>query len=230
MSVEKVFNKSADEFDQYRKKLIPCYKDFYEICLDVIPFHGDRELRVLDLGAGTGLLTIYAAARYPLAQFTLLDVSSEMLSVAEKRLKKTENPGRFSILKSDFSTAPLQGQFDLVMSSLAIHHLDGNQKQELFEKVFSILAPGGVFINADQVLGENEMAEKKFRHTWLEQVKKNGVPKDILEKALERMEEDQMSTLSDQLMWLEKTKFIDVTCWYQYYSFVVYSGVKPLAP
>lgn len=229
MSIGKVFDKFAEQFDRDRQKLIPCFKDFYEICLDVIPFHGDRELRVLDLGAGTGLLTIHAAAHYPMGQFFLVDVSQEMLGIAEERLKKTENPGKFSFQVMDIAKEPLRGHYDLVMSSLAIHHLDSNQKQELFEKIYSVLEPGGIFINADQILGENEMSEKKFKRVWLEQVRKNGATEETITNALERMEEDQMSTLSDQLMWLEKAQFIDVTNWYQYYSFVVYSGAKPLA-
>src|SRR5437764_8053987 len=42
-------------------------------------------------------------------------------------------------------------QFDAVVSSLAIHHLDGAQKQALFRDVYALLAPGGVFVIADVV-------------------------------------------------------------------------------
>lgn len=229
MSIEKIFSKNAQTFDRDRKVLIPCYNDFYNTCVDVIPYHSDRELRVLDLGAGTGLLTSYVAARYPFAQFALVDVSEEMLAVAEKRLNKVESPGSFTYRVMDYATEKIKGQYDLVMSTLSIHHLDSVEKQKLFEKIFDLLEPGGVFINGDQVLGESEMAEKKYRHVWLEQVKANGVSEEALSAALERMREDNMSTLSDQLIWLEKAQFVDVTNWYQNYSFVVYSGMKPIA-
>lgn len=228
MNIEKVFNESAESYDRDRKKLIPCYNDFYTTCLDVIPYHRDRELRVLDLGAGTGLLTAQVAQLYPVAQFSLIDISPKMLEFAEERFKKSETPARFSFQVVDYTTDNLKGRYDLVISALSIHHLDSSQKQQLFERIYNVLEPGGTFINGDQVLGENEMAEKKFRHVWLEQVKQSGISPAALEKALKRIKEDKMSTLSDQLMWLEKAQFVDVTNWYQNYSFVVYSGSKPL--
>lgn len=228
MSIEKVFSAAAESYDRDRKILIPCYNDFYGTCLDVIPFHKDRELRVLDLGAGTGLLTAHVSTRYPFAQFALIDISPQMLEIAETRFKKVDNPGRYSFHVADYTSEKIKGTYDLVMSALSIHHLDPSEKQQLFEKVYDILEPGGFFINGDQVLGESEMAEKKFRHSWLEQVRQRGASESTIQQALTRTEEDRLSTLSDQLMWLEKAQFIDVTNWYQNYSFVVYSGAKPL--
>ncbi|HBG20613.1 MAG TPA: class I SAM-dependent methyltransferase, partial [Desulfobulbaceae bacterium] len=57
----------------------------------------------------------------------------------------------------------------------------------------------------------------------------SGISEEALDAARKRMQEDKMSPLSSQLDWLGKAGFDDITAWYQYYSFVIYSGTKPLA-
>jgi tRNA (cmo5U34)-methyltransferase len=228
MSVKESFEKDAKNYNNIRKTLIPCYRDFYEIALDIIPFGQDRELRVLDLGAGTGLFANGVARRFPNAQLTLIDISPAMLQVAEKRFSKNDR-NRVSFRIDDYAKSRLQGTYDLIISALSIHHLTDDEKQVLFSKIHTILEPGGFFINADQALGENDIAEKLYRHTWLQQIRNKGIEEKNLQAILERMKEDKMSPLSAQLLWTKNAGFIDVTTWYQFYSFVVYSGRKPLS-
>ncbi len=227
MSIQEMFDSSSRHYDRDRRRLIPCYDDFYTIALEVIPFHQDRELRVLDLGAGTGILSAGVAARYPYALLTLVDLSPAMLSVAEERFAASD-ARRVSFQTMDYSKEPLKGTYDLIISALSIHHLPDNAKAGLFQKAYSALEPGGMFINADQVQGENVVAEKICTRTWLQKVRESGIAEEALAAALERMKEDRMSPLSSQLAWLAQAGFIDVTTWYRYYSFVVYSGTKPL--
>ncbi len=227
VSIQKIFDRSAESYDRDRRRLIPCYDDFYTIPVEIIPFHQDRELRVLDLGAGTGLLSAGVAARYPLALLTLVDISPAMLKIAEERFKGIAT-GRVSFQITDYGKEPLKGTYDLIISALSIHHLTDDLKAKLFKRVHTALEPGGLFINADQVQGENAVAEKIFTHTWLRKVQENGISEAALGAALLRIKEDRMSPLSSQLAWLSKVGFIDVTTWYKYYSFVVYSATKPL--
>ncbi|MBU0967196.1 MAG: class I SAM-dependent methyltransferase [Proteobacteria bacterium] len=225
MSIKAVFDLYASQYDGSRRKLIPCFADFYRTAREIIPFAPEERLTILDLGAGTGLLTSMVAADFANARFSLMDISANMLAEAEKRLSGYGN--EFSYVVADYSRIPSLGeQFDLIMSSLSIHHLDQRQKQELFGKVFAHLAPGGVFVNADQALGETAEIEKIYRQKWLEQVKGNGVTDAELQGALTRMKEDRMSTLSWQLASLQDAGFHDVNCWYQHYSFAVYSGSR----
>ncbi len=226
MSIKEIFDRSAETYDRDRRRLIPCYDDFYTIPLEIIPFHQDRELRVLDLGAGTGLLSAGVAARYPLALLTLVDLSPAMLKIAEERFAVIGS-NRVSFHAMDFSKKPLKGTYDLIISALSIHHLTDDSKAQLFQKIHTALEPGGLFINADQVQGENAVAEKICTRTWLRKVQENGTSEAALGAALLRMKEDRMSPLASQLAWLSKTGFIDVTTWYRYYNFVVYSATKP---
>lgn len=225
MPIKSVFDQYASQYDESRRKLIPCFADFYRTAREIIPFVHEKKLTILDLGAGTGLLTSMVAADFVNARFVLMDISDNMLAEAEKRLGRYGN--EFAYVVADYSRIPSLGdQFDLIMSSLSIHHLDERQKQGLFGKVYAHLAPGGVFVNADQVLGETVEIENIYRQKWLTQVKANGATDTELQGARARMKEDRMSTLSWQLEFLKDAGFHNVNCWYQHYSFAVCSGSK----
>lgn len=229
MAVKEQFERGAATYDRDRRRLIPCFDDFYTVPIEIIPFHRDRELRVLDLGAGTGLLSAGVANRYPRAQLTLVDLSPAMLAQAEQRFSGDDRK-RVTLQVLDYRRDQPKGAYDLVISALSIHHLEDRDKAALFHTIHELLEPGGMFINADQVLGDNVFAEQLSRHLWMTNVKASGIDATALAAAHQRMQEDHMATLTDQLLWLQQTGFADISTWYRYYNFVVYSGSKALAP
>jgi tRNA (cmo5U34)-methyltransferase len=107
------------------KAEVPRYEELQEATIDAIP--GAVE-RVLELGIGTGETTRHLLARYPDARITGLDSSPEMvfrareLRVEEVRLARIEDP------------LP-DGPWDLVLSVLAVHHLEHEGKRDLFRRV-----------------------------------------------------------------------------------------------
>ncbi len=225
-NIKSVFDKYAAQYNNSRQMLIPCFDDFYKIAVEIIPFKRDKNIKVLDLGAGTGLISSLVASKYENSDITLIDVSENMLNQAKNSLDKLSN--KFSYLVANYSNFDLSESFDIIISALSIHHLTGEEKKSLFKKIFAHLNHGGIFINADQVQGESAEIESKYREVWLKQVQENGVGKNELAAALERMKEDKMSPLSSQLQWLKEAGFKKANCWYKNYSFVVYSGAKCL--
>lgn len=221
--VREIFDRSVHRYDQTRRQLIPCFDDFYRIAAELVPFAPDDVFSVLDLGAGTGLLSMIISARYPGAHFTLTDISGEMLDKARKRFENESR--RFSFEVGDYSLE-LSGTFDLVVSALSIHHLEDLRKASLFDAVYRALCPGGMFINADQVKGETEAVDRIYRENWLRQVQESGIDEADFLAARERMKADRMGTLEDQLGFLRAAGFREVNCWYRNYSFAVYSGRK----
>ncbi len=219
-----MFDGAAAGYDRARRQLVPRFDDFYGVAVGVIPYGREDDIRVLDLGAGTGLLSDKIARAFPRARITLTDVSSEMLGVARRGF--ADEPGRFELRMMDYAEEPLFGVYDAVVSALSIHHLDADEKRELFRKVYGVLREGGIFVNADQVLGETPETEARYREAWLRQVRERGVSEADLSAALVRMREDKSSTLDEQRAWLEEAGFREVGCWYKDYSFAVYGGCK----
>ncbi len=105
--------------------------------------------QILELGIGTGETTQRVLARHPDARLTAIDSSPEMLDRA--RVAFPEADLRLGRLEDPLP----EGPFDLIVSVLAVHHLDGAGKRDLFLRVADTLAPGGRFVLADVVVPEN---------------------------------------------------------------------------
>ena len=104
---------------------------------------------ILDLGTGTGETLRRVVARHPQAHAVGIDESDDMLARA-----------REAVPAADLRVARLQdplpdGPFDLVVSALAVHHLDPAEKAALFTRVAAVLAPGGRFVLADVVVPDD---------------------------------------------------------------------------
>jgi tRNA (cmo5U34)-methyltransferase len=103
--------------------------------------------RILELGTGTGVTMRRVLERHPGARLTGVDSSAEMLAAADL-------PGADLRLQDLREPLP-DGPFDLVFSALAVHHLDGPGKADLFRRVAGALAPGGRFVLADVIVPDD---------------------------------------------------------------------------
>ena len=224
MDIKALFDQAAQSYDQSRRLYIPFFDDFYGTVLALLPYPPDADVHILDLGAGTGLLTALVAAALPNARFTLLDISDEML--AQARLRFADERARFAYTVADFAQAELTGEYDAVISALAIHHLADGDKQRVYAQAYHLLKPGGRLINADQTLGQNAEIDAHYEAAWLRQVRANGATEAQINIALERMKADRYAPLATQLTWLERIGFVNVNCWYQNYRWAVFSGEK----
>jgi len=225
--VREAFAAGADTYDRPRRKLIPCFDDFYRAATDLMPFAEDARIEVLDLGAGTGLLSAMIAGKFPKAQLTLFDLTPEMLLIARQRLKPLGKRVRF--VTADFAAAAPSKSYDAVVSALAIHHLPDSGKRHLFRDIFKYLKPGGTFINADQVAGETASIDQRAHRIWIDRAREQKVAKRDLDAALERMKQDLPATVGQQLAWMRESGFVDVACSYRNLVFAVLSGTKPAA-
>ncbi len=224
MRVKTLFDKSAPTYDATRRQLLPCFDDFYSTALELIPFSRDANIEILDLGAGTGLLSAMVAEAFSNARLTLVDFSEDMLNKARERF--AHNPKQFQYQVMDYAKEEITGPYQVVVSALSIHHLANTNKLALFGKVYHALQKNGIFINADQALGETPAIEQHYRRTWLQQTRALGVSEADLALSIERRQEDISSPLEVQLAWLKQVGFKQAHCWYKNYAFVVYSGQK----
>jgi tRNA (cmo5U34)-methyltransferase len=215
-----VFDATASIYDADRSRLIPGCDTFYRWAIELVP---QTAQRILDIGAGSGLLTALVRDRFPHAYIHLMDFSVAMLDLAKRRLGDSPT---ITYEQADYVVAALPGNMDAVVSSLSIHHLEDADKRKVFRKIYESLAAGGVFVNAEQVAGPTPELEARYQKLWLQQVRKAGASEEQIEGALFRMREDRCASLEDQLEWLRAAGFSDADCWYKENRFAVIAGTR----
>lgn len=218
---EHVFSSTAALYDANRTRLIPGFEGLYGRAVDLVPAEATQ---VLDLGAGTGLLTALVKARCPEASFHLIDLSAAMLDKARTRFA---GDPRVAFEVADYSVCTLGGGYHAVVSALSIHHLDDAAKRTLFQTVRKSLRPGGMFVNAEQVLGPTPALEERYKREWLHQVKALGATEQEISDSLFRQQQDRCASVEDQMTWMRAAGFTDVDCWFKDGRFATLAGTNP---
>ncbi|MCZ8519735.1 MULTISPECIES: class I SAM-dependent methyltransferase [Paenibacillus] len=221
-SVKKLFDAVAGDYDRQRSQLIPCFDEFYGMALSLVE-SADASPRILDLGSGTGLFSGFVYQKYPNAHFTLIDVSENMLEGARSRFGDAAN---VTYVVADYSDYSFTEQYDIVISSLSIHHLTHAAKKQLFRTIHQTLKDGGIFVNADQAQGETAAADAYYRQRWLEYISQSGLSHEAIEASIERRKVDINAKTGDQLRWLREAGFAEVDCMYKYLDFAVFFAQK----
>ena len=216
------FDKGAKSYDRQRNYVIPNMDQIYTIMVDLTSCDVPGP-KILDLGAGTGLLSEKLLKKYSRGSFTLIDLSNEMLNIAKERFKGNSN---FKYIQGDYLNTDFKDSFDIIMSSLSIHHLNDDSKKNIYFKIYQILNKGGIFLNADQVLAPSSENEYIYQRNWWEKMEKEHLKQNEKELIIDRMKLDKPSTLKNNLRWLEDCGFINVDVFYKYYNFCVFYSKK----
>jgi tRNA (cmo5U34)-methyltransferase len=143
--------------------------------------------RVLDLGTGTGETAARVLALHADAFLVGVDESDEMLTMARQTLPASRVELRVSRLQDPLPTGP----FEVVVSALAVHHLDGAAKAHLFGRVHALLPTGGRFVLGDVVVPDK--------------------PADAVTPV--DAEYDLPDTVEDQLRWMGDAGFAATVTW-----------------
>ncbi len=224
-SIVQKFNENAEKYDSQRSKLIPCFDDFYSIPVSIMNTSSSSPT-VLDIGSGTGLFSSFILNKYPEAKITLIDISEKMINIAKERFSNLTN---LSYILADYTSYEFRHKYDIIVSSLSIHHLTDMEKKNLYKRIYKLLNDDGIFVNADQVLGQTASLEKIYKNDWKIKIENSGLTEEEIHSAYERIKLDKMSTLAEQLSWLNESGFKDVDSIYKYFNFVVMYGKKNTA-
>lgn len=218
----------AKEYDANRKKFIPCFEAFYDDATDFISKSIRAPKRVLDLGAGTGILSAFYFKRFPAAEFLLVDVADEMLGVARKRFCGARNV-KFMVADyaKNFDFRAKGGEkFDLIISALSIHHLEDEEKRKLFSKIHGALPAGGAFANHDQFCAEGAEMNEMFSRYWEGKIFSSGLSQDDLSKWKERQKLDRECSVQQEIQMMKAGGFENAECVFQCQKFAALAGIK----
>jgi tRNA (cmo5U34)-methyltransferase len=139
------FHWDPERYLELIRQEVPDYDRLQDV---VVTAAGADARRVLELGTGTGESARRVLEANPRARLVGIDANGEMLARARALL-----PGERVRLIVGRLEGPLpDGPFDLVVSVLAVHHLDDPGKAGLFPRIASVLAPQGRFVLGDVVV------------------------------------------------------------------------------
>ena len=223
MDIEKQFNLIAEDYDSNRRKFIPCFDDFYKNTTEFIASNIEEPKQIVDLGAGTGLLTYFWYQQCPDSKYMLVDIADEMLNVARKRFDGIEN---ISYQIENYIYRLPDIVFDMVISALSIHHLENEDKKKLFSKIYDSLPHGGLIINFDQFCSGQPKMNHWFNSFWESQLAGSGLTDKDIELWKERRKLDRECTVWQEENMLKECRFKIVKCVYSCQKFSVIVAIK----
>lgn len=223
MNIESQFNLIAKEYDANRRKFIPCFDDYYKNTTRFIASNIAEPKRILDLGAGTGLLSYFWYQYFPASEYVLVDIADDMLEVARKRFAGIET---VSYRMTDYARELPVQDFDVIVSALSIHHLENGNKEKLFERICDKLPEGGLFINYDQFCAGQPDMDGWFDIYWESQLADSGLTEHDIALWKERRKLDKECSVEEEMTMLGKKGFKSVKCVYSYHKFSVIVAIK----
>ncbi|MFH5798232.1 class I SAM-dependent methyltransferase [Haladaptatus sp. CMAA 1911] len=215
-------------YDPGIEAIVPRYDELHDAILNSPPQDRTDEIRVLELGAGTGELTAKLLTRFPESTVLAVDHSENMLTEAQRKLETFGDRADIAqgAFPDDYPTST--DEYDLVISSLAVHHLPSDEKRRLFDSLADALVPGGWFVNGDVIRFDAQHLETLSSAMIENWVRSKGWEEEAFMNRWQASDEyDDPDTLTDQLIWLREAGFESVTSVWQYYNFAVYSARNP---
>ena len=145
------FNEKIDSYDDTHHT----YMDTKKVLADNL----DKDtIKILDLGAGTGLELIHLFELFPDARVTVIDITEKML----ERLKQRDFSNKVETICGDFFEVDFGNEYDAVISTSALHHFKKDEKIKLYQKVYNCLKENGQFINCDKIALTDDVEEKQL--------------------------------------------------------------------
>lgn len=198
----------------------------------------DAPSRILDLGCGNGILGRSLLSVYPSAEGVFVDFSEPMLGAARESLRDTSNA---RVIQADFGTpewveaVSSHRPFDVVVSGYAIHHQPDERKRALYEEIYGLLTPGGVFLNLEHVASLSPAGGELFDDFFIDHLYAFHIKSDpertreaVVDGYYERPDKDEniLAPVEEQCEWLREIGFQDVDCFFKVFELALFGGRK----
>lgn len=157
------FGGMAESYDSLITRAVPRYAEMTDRLLAYLPRGASR---ILELGCGTGNLTLRLRESFPGATITAVDAAPEMTALASGRMAELPGTGRFEAITERFEALGFEpASFNLVTSCISLHHV--KDKGALYRGIHRWLAPGGTLRFADQFMGASAQIHAVNWSEWL---------------------------------------------------------------
>ena len=141
------FDARAGSYEEHMKKSIADFADFYGAVASPIEKTSDP-IRVLDLGAGTGLELEQVFAIAPNARITVVDISSRMTARLMEKFADRER--QIEVIHKSFNGMSFgDSMFDYAIAVMSMHHFMPDAKLDIYRRIQSSLRDGGMYIEGD---------------------------------------------------------------------------------
>ncbi|NGP46710.1 class I SAM-dependent methyltransferase [Bacillaceae bacterium SIJ1] len=211
---------------------IPFGAEQAKIMLQVINHFIRDPKKIMDLGCGNGFLAEILLKSYPEASAVLLDHSEPMIEHARVHMK--DYMKRCEIILDDFNHTigkyAEPGTVDCIVSGFAIHHLPHTKKKELYQEIYKILAPGGIFVNVEHTASPSPDLENLYDELFIDHLSTHN-KKDRQEVAMEYYnrpdkKDNILERVDIQVNWLREIGFKHSDCYFKWMELAVFGGVK----
>lgn len=197
-------------------------------------------LRFLDIGTGDGVMAHYLLDQFPKAEAIVVDFSDQILDACKKRLESYGS--RVTIVKADLTSSEWKQSFDegcfldADVSGFCIHHLTHGRKYELYEEIYALLRPKGIFLNLEHVASQHLDGEALFDQLFVEsliayeQTRDNSRTVDEVRSAYDNRadkEENKLLSVVTQCEWLREIGYEKVDIHFKWLELSLFGGVKP---
>lgn len=205
------FGGMVEAYDSLIRRAVPRYDEITSTLLHYLPAGTEA---ALELGCGTGNLSLQLATCYPTAKLTLLDAAPEMTGITRARLLATgADPDRFAFHVARFEDLEgVGGEYDLITSTFSLHHVV--DKAALFGSIRERMIPGGRLRFADQMQGTPAEIHQKNWDDWIAFCRLPGhCAKEEIRSLIDHsVAHDHYVTVGEHIRLLEGAGFRDVDC------------------
>jgi tRNA (cmo5U34)-methyltransferase len=214
--------------DEREQKRIPHWR----LLAELLPFSSSDEFTFVDLGAGTGAASRLVLDLFPKSRAILAEYSPQMIEQGTRLLAPYE--GRFRYEEFDMLLdgwpSSIPSSLDAAITSLCVHHLPDDRKQDLFVGIFEHLAPGAWYLNYDPVMSEDPLVDAVWERTLARQdpiAAEHSHHRTPDEQARYENHVRYIIPLAPQLEFLKAAGFVGIDVFWKQLDTVIYGGCRP---